>query len=50
MHKHIISKFFFFRFSFFEVSLITLRCISNYQMHNMIEHTLKSQIVMDRNL
>ena len=46
-HKHIISIF--FHCSFFEVSLMTLRCVNNFQMDNMIEHTLKSQIIINKN-
>ena len=37
-HEYIISIF--FHCSIFEISLMTLRCISISQMDNMIEHTL----------
>ena len=37
-HEHIISTF--FHCSFFEINLKTLRCTSNFQMDNTIEHTL----------
>ena len=37
-HEYIISIF--FHCSIFEISLMTLRCISISQMDNMIKHTL----------